>query len=115
LAQKKSNDNVREKIEDRKGFSFFFVRYAYSDKFKYVDESYVTNDNPGYSSFSASVRFKEIVQLEAVKKEPNLIKILDPSNFILLVVDIPSTKENTAIINATYTNKKEVLVPYIRK
>jgi hypothetical protein len=112
--RKKSNKNVRGKVEDGKGFSFFFARYAYSDEFKYIDESYVTNDNPNYSSFFASVPFGKITQLETIKKDPDIMKRLDPANSVLLVIDIPSSKENTVLISATYTNKKEILVSYIQ-
>jgi hypothetical protein len=111
--REKSNDNIRGGIKDGKGFSFFFARYAYSDEFKLIDESCVTRGNPDYSSFSASIPFGKILQLEVIKKDPNLGKRLDPANFVLLIINIPSKKEKTTIISATYTNKEEILLPYI--
>jgi hypothetical protein len=109
--RKKSNDNVRGKITDGKKFSFFFARYAYSDKFKYRDESLVTNDNFTYSALLAMIPFEDIVGFDCIKNSKNLMKILNPSNAVLLVIDANSAKD---IVSATYTKKEEYINIYIQ-
>jgi len=104
----KSNENVRGNKSDGKGFSFFFTRYAYSDKFKYDDESYVTNTNPDYSSFLASIPFENFSHFDFIKNDENLRKILAPKNSVLLVVDTNSTD----IISSYYTKKDEHVLAY---
>jgi hypothetical protein len=106
--RKKSNDNVRGRIEDGKGFGFFFVRYAYFDEFKYEDESHVTNDNLNYSSFLATVPFKSIINFNNIKNDKGIMKKLNPSNSILLAINT-----NTEIISATYTKKEEYINVYL--
>jgi hypothetical protein len=106
----KSNDNVRGKVRDGKGFSFFFARYAYSDSFRYEDESYSTNSDPTYSAFLATVPFGNILGFDRIKKDKSIMKILNPSNAVLLLIDINSTD----IISATYTKKKDHLDAYIQ-
>ena len=108
--RKKSNDNVRGKIEDGKGFGFFFARYAYSDEFKYEDESYTTNDNLNYSSFLATIPFKNIVGFDSIKNDKSIMKKLNPSNSILLVINT----NKTDIISATYTKKEEYMDAYLK-
>jgi hypothetical protein len=107
--RKKSNDNVRGKIENGKGFSFFFARYAYFDKFKYRDESCVTNIDPKYSSILATVPFNKISYFDSIKNDRSIMKKLDPSNSVLLIIDT----NGTDIISATYTEKEEYLWSYI--
>jgi len=108
--REKSNNNVRGEIIDGKGFSFFFARYGYSDKFLYRDESFVTNDNPLYSSCLASVPFEYIVHLDFIKNDRNLNRLLAPKNAVLLILDIESTGD---IISATYTKDEEKYLSYI--
>jgi hypothetical protein len=107
--RKKSNDNIRGKVEDGKGFSFFFARYAYSDEFKYEDESYVTNSNSSYSSFLATVPFKNIIGFSSIKNDKSIMKKLNPSNSVLLVINT----NNIEIISATYTKKEEYINAYL--
>ena len=106
----KSNENVKGKISDGKGFSFFFARYAFFDKYKYRDESFVTNTNLDYSSFLASVPFENIEHFDFIKNDRNICKILAPKNSILLTIDIESTGD---IISASYSKKEEHLLAYI--
>jgi hypothetical protein len=111
--RQKSNDNVKGKIEDGKGFSFFFARYAYFDKFIYEDESFSTSTDLNHSAILAVVPFKNIISFNKdIINDENIMKKLHPSNAVLLLINTQENK-NTKIISATYTEKKEYLIPYI--
>ncbi|MDR0556369.1 MAG: hypothetical protein LBG43_00650 [Treponema sp.] len=107
--RKKSNDNVRGKVEDGKGFSFFFARYAYLDKLKYNDESLVKNPNPNYKAFTSSIPFKILRYFDEIKNDKRIMSRLDPKNEVLLVI-----YEDNRIISATYTKDEAVLLNYIK-
>ena len=107
--RKNSNDNVRGDIAKGKGFSLFLARYAYLDNFKYQYVSFNEDINSSIPFLLASIPFRFFTDFDSIKNDNRLVKILTPSNSILLLIGTDS--EN--IVSAVYTNKEEYILAYI--
>jgi hypothetical protein len=95
--QDKSNENVRGKLEDGKGFSFYFARYAY------LDPSLLRNSEfskGGCSGVAASIEIE--ILMKYLKKSETLSPKVDPDARVLLVIDEDLKGSNTEIISATF-------------
>ena len=107
--RKNSNDNVRGDIKKGKGFSFFLARYAYLDNFKYQYVSFTADLNPSYPFLLASIPFRFFTDFDFIKNDNRLLKILTPSNSVLLLIETDSQN----ILSSSYTNMEEYLLAYI--
>ena len=126
----KSNKNLpddqtplRKLIEEGKGFSFYFARYALCDKFSYDDESLSSGDesdeeglpisnNIGKSKRTgvlSSIRFKFILENKEVKNHPVFKGKLNPDNYVLLVINKPN---DNSIISARFSNEDDHIKVY---
>jgi hypothetical protein len=109
--QDKSNENVREESlsgsGEGKGFSFYFSRLAYRDKYFLRNASYSTG---GYDGGLAKIRTELINE---ILDSSNIPKRLTPKKAVFLIID-DSINDSTHIISSCFSFNNKYIYEYAK-
>jgi hypothetical protein len=94
----KSNENVKGKLKDGKGFSFYFARYAYKDQMLLRDSSFSKN---GHDAIAARIFLSDLKKYTT----QSISTKIDHTHSILLVIDDSTKGSKIEIISATFKTK----------